>query len=130
MSRTGLARRRGNGLFSVAQMQLDPLHPPRIAIENLVFDSARRIGNDFAAHRNTAGDRRDEAADRVDLFGEIVASQFDADSLGCVLKARACVDDERALGGRRDLRLFLQICLLYTSPSPRDPKTSRMPSSA
>ena len=23
-----------------------------------------------------------------------------------------------------------QICLLYTSPSPRDPKTSRMPSSA
>ena len=25
---------------------------------------------------------------------------------------------------------LLQICLLYTSPSPRDPKTSRMPSSA
>ena len=24
----------------------------------------------------------------------------------------------------------LMICLLYTSPSPRDPKTSRMPSSA
>ena len=23
-----------------------------------------------------------------------------------------------------------EICLLYTSPSPRDPKTSRMPSSA
>ena len=23
-----------------------------------------------------------------------------------------------------------QVCLLYTSPSPRDPKTSRMPSSA
>ena len=26
--------------------------------------------------------------------------------------------------------LFLDDCLLYTSPSPRDPKTSRMPSSA
>ena len=26
--------------------------------------------------------------------------------------------------------LFFLICLLYTSPSPRDPKTSRMPSSA
>ena len=26
--------------------------------------------------------------------------------------------------------LFLCTCLLYTSPSPRDPKTSRMPSSA
>ena len=25
---------------------------------------------------------------------------------------------------------LLYICLLYTSPSPRDPKTSRMPSSA
>ena len=26
--------------------------------------------------------------------------------------------------------VFSSICLLYTSPSPRDPKTSRMPSSA
>ena len=25
---------------------------------------------------------------------------------------------------------ILMVCLLYTSPSPRDPKTSRMPSSA
>ena len=25
---------------------------------------------------------------------------------------------------------FVTACLLYTSPSPRDPKTSRMPSSA
>ena len=25
---------------------------------------------------------------------------------------------------------FIKLCLLYTSPSPRDPKTSRMPSSA
>ena len=27
-------------------------------------------------------------------------------------------------------KTYLQACLLYTSPSPRDPKTSRMPSSA
>ena len=26
--------------------------------------------------------------------------------------------------------MFREACLLYTSPSPRDPKTSRMPSSA
>ena len=32
----------------------------------------------------------------------------------------------RELGYRRDY----VACLLYTSPSPRDPKTSRMPSSA
>ena len=30
---------------------------------------------------------------------------------------------------RRNLELIAS-CLLYTSPSPRDPKTSRMPSSA
>ena len=30
---------------------------------------------------------------------------------------------------RQDLEI-LYFCLLYTSPSPRDPKTSRMPSSA
>ena len=29
-----------------------------------------------------------------------------------------------------DLRDLIQICLLYTSPSPRDLSTSRMPSSA
>ena len=29
-----------------------------------------------------------------------------------------------------DLVSCLYTCLLYTSPSPRDPKTSRMPSSA
>ena len=29
-----------------------------------------------------------------------------------------------------DIANKLGICLLYTSPSPRDPKTSRMPSSA
>ena len=29
-----------------------------------------------------------------------------------------------------DYEFYKSICLLYTSPSPRDPKTSRMPSSA
>ena len=30
----------------------------------------------------------------------------------------------------RNKKMVLEVCLLYTSPSPRDPKTSRMPSSA
>ena len=35
------------------------------------------------------------------------------------------------LAGRADLLpARAEACLLYTSPSPRDPKTSRMPSSA
>ena len=32
---------------------------------------------------------------------------------------------KRSVGDQSDI-----VCLLYTSPSPRDPKTSRMPSSA
>ena len=36
-----------------------------------------------------------------------------------------CLRDVYVRGKYRDV-----ICLLYTSPSPRDPKTSRMPSSA
>ena len=34
------------------------------------------------------------------------------------------------LNGMVFLAMLVIICLLYTSPSPRDPKTSRMPSSA
>ena len=38
---------------------------------------------------------------------------------------------EGGLGGAAsDLRIQAYICLLYTSPSPRDLSTSRMPSSA
>ena len=37
--------------------------------------------------------------------------------------------DEHILKFVREFGLIL-FCLLYTSPSPRDPKTSRMPSSA
>ena len=32
--------------------------------------------------------------------------------------------------GRDRSNVLATLCLLYTSPSPRDPKTSRMPSSA
>ena len=39
----------------------------------------------------------------------------------------ALTDAQKAIADRDK---SLNICLLYTSPSPRDPKTSRMPSSA
>ena len=44
-------------------------------------------------------------------------------------------DGEQSPGASMSLEEKIQIarvfdCLLYTSPSPRDPKTSRMPSSA
>ena len=38
--------------------------------------------------------------------------------------------DEKEAHNTLDTALDCGICLLYTSPSPRDPKTSRMPSSA
>ena len=42
-----------------------------------------------------------------------------------------CKDVQRALlTSDVNVRLVLEICLLYTSPSPRDRQKSRMPSSA
>ena len=38
--------------------------------------------------------------------------------------------ERRTEGSRADFREALYICLLYTSPSPRDQRGSRMPSSA
>ena len=34
------------------------------------------------------------------------------------------------IAGKPMVKHVIDTCLLYTSPSPRDPKTSRMPSSA
>ena len=39
-------------------------------------------------------------------------------------------DDETLQQMTKQLNKLFNVCLLYTSPSPRDPKTSRMPSSA
>ena len=39
-------------------------------------------------------------------------------------------EDKLSLRDRSLVTVVALICLLYTSPSPRDPKTSRMPSSA
>ena len=76
------------------------------------------------------------------------ASQTAADRYGCFLAAseeeysKACLEDARldARGAARRVdatrdgceRVLaeLQACLLYTSPSPRDKRQSRMPSSA
>ena len=40
------------------------------------------------------------------------------------------ITSKAALAASKFKGLNDKICLLYTSPSPRDPKTSRMPSSA
>ena len=49
---------------------------------------------------------------------------------GAVPKANLrCINALQALQGL-DIEVFCWACLLYTSPSPRDLSTSRMPSSA
>ena len=40
------------------------------------------------------------------------------------------IDDKEKISSALDKLGVDYVCLLYTSPSPRDPKTSRMPSSA
>ena len=57
----------------------------------------------------------------LDVSARAIAEAVHAD-LGNVI-----VDNRPGAGGNRGVTY---LCLLYTSPSPRDPKTSRMPSSA
>ena len=65
------------------------------------------------------------------------ARQPSAKALDAVPDKRARLDDTPRNGHRAhddpfmlELRAFFQDCLLYTSPSPRDQRGSRMPSSA
>src|SRR5438270_7250461 len=113
MSGSRLARLGGSRLFTVAQMQLDPLHAARIGIENLVFDAAPGIGNDLATNRNTARDRSDETADRVDFLRDVIPREFETDGLRSIFKARARVDDEGPVGSGRDLRLVIEVVLIF-----------------
>ena len=57
------------------------------------------------------------------------------DPCGIPVGSNLCASRRRTLRGLFFTKKFLlkmrnKVCLLYTSPSPRDPKTSRMPSSA
>ena len=57
---------------------------------------------------------------------------FTMHSMGCML-LRECTDHVQELKTVSDLNkddYLVDICLLYTSPSPRDVEESRMPSSA
>ena len=73
---------------------------------------------------------------RIDGEDGSLLVEFSATSSGCLFElvgknGRLSVDvDEDRLLGRIDLNGESRSCLLYTSPSPRDLSTSRMPSSA
>ena len=64
------------------------------------------------------------------LSNKFVSSQLDFLLAGRKLGPWVTAFSERASGESAWLLLGLPGCLLYTSPSPRDLSTSRMPSSA
>src|SRR5664279_3919073 len=55
-----------------AEADPDPLYAAWIGVENLEFKAAS--DDDFAAHRNVAGERRNEAAEGVDLLGGLITT--------------------------------------------------------
>ena len=55
------------------------------------------------------------------IFGEL-PTKSQLEKISDDIKERSIIDE--------DLRIILNSCLLYTSPSPRDKRQSRMPSSA
>ena len=62
-----------------------------------------------------------------DCFDKVLYKQTDKSLIALTGTCKALRAYPRL---RHNLNLRLMYCLLYTSPSPRDPKTSRMPSSA
>ena len=61
----------------------------------------------------------------MDVGNSDAFSVFDALPTGCIL-----VDNGRIIAANQSFVDMVKACLLYTSPSPRDQRGSRMPSSA
>ena len=69
--------------------------------------------------------------EQVDFGGEII--EIDEDKMSKIFKEIVQILHKYSAGPNEDLELskiLLGSCLLYTSPSPRDKRQSRMPSSA
>ena len=69
-------------------------------------------------------------SDLRDLYQELIVDHYrHPHNFGPLAGANRRAEGFNPLCGDR-LTLYLQVCLLYTSPSPRDGLLSRMPSSA
>ena len=63
----------------------------------------------------------------IDITNNDEALKITSKSQEELLRRLHVIDDGKVIGGAK---AFIIICLLYTSPSPRDRSLSRMPSSA
>ena len=63
---------------------------------------------------------------------EIILQVLQQNNCNCLLEIpdKSLIEISNGENPSYDIRNFLKSCLLYTSPSPRDLSTSRMPSSA
>ena len=80
----------------------------------------------------TAKDKDLENKEKNKALDAAISQITDNFGKGSVMKLgqKKAMDIESISTGSLSLDLALGICLLYTSPSPRDLSTSRMPSSA
>ena len=141
-----LAQQHKSGRYRIA---LDHWHPqaapdwlwsvglPLLSLAEKWSGNRRLIG--FSAlpgcGKTTLGQWIEAAAKALDLSVQVVSLDdfyFEAKRLDEAMRGNPW-GVPRALPGSHDLGLLqecLETCLLYTSPSPRDLSTSRMPSSA
>ena len=102
---------------------------PEVSAKPLEIDRSRTVTVEFAV--NVSGipwevDRPEIVRLKVHP-GESMTVTYEAHSLTDALSAGQAVP---SVSPARAARHFRKTCLLYTSPSPRDLSTSRMPSSA
>ena len=118
-------------------MEVPKARPARIAIvgrpnvgKSTLFN--RMAGKKLAIVNDTPGVTRDRRDMRVRVRGheiELMDTAGFENARGEKLEARMRAQTEAAITAC-DICIFVYDCLLYTSPSPRDQRGSRMPSSA
>ena len=101
------------------------------AKQELLRDRARKLAAQYVQDAERDLDRADIEAALANFATALSVDPTNKKAQEGFQQARALAGDTNASAEQllRDQRAF-QLCLLYTSPSPRDQRGSRMPSSA
>ena len=116
----------------LAEIEGEVARPGTMAdlIGEVVADLERKVTAGKRAPR-TLVDRKADAANLIEAFGAMRPEAVEPRHVWAYLhKARGVEAPVRANREVSFLQVVFNCCLLYTSPSPRDGATSRMPSSA